>query len=376
MDLAAAVGRAQRPDRRRAARRRCCPRRRPRRAPRRRTDPLRLGMAIVGGRLALVGLFVAAMPYTTTDGFEWSAGWLVSPRRRRRPRRSLLVLARRAPVLEPLGAIGVLAVAGLLVLWDTGTDTSASTGRLGARRCLRGRLRRCSRWPWSPSARCATHPVLTWIAMVGLVVFTTFQSFAVFAPIVQGAWLFLVLGTGLPGHRVPLRPGQARDRAGLDLDARHRPEGAGPMKSSSPSRSSPPAQAALVGVAVAPQLSARVTGDTYLVPGGTARPDRPVPRRLRRARLPRPAPRRLQSSTGIGTLDDGIAATLYITLVEEDGVDGSPTTGRATVPPTTGPTSPATTATGRSVRHRELVPAAGRGASRPRSCCATGRSPR
>ena len=31
--------------------------------------------------------------------------------------------------------------------------------------------------------------------MVGLVVFTTFQSFAVFAPIVTGAWLFVVLGT-------------------------------------------------------------------------------------------------------------------------------------------------------------------------------------
>ena len=39
------------------------------------------------------------------------------------------------------------------------------------------------------------HPALTWMAMVGLVVFTTFQSFAVFAPIVTGAWLFVVLGT-------------------------------------------------------------------------------------------------------------------------------------------------------------------------------------
>ena len=36
---------------------------------------------------------------------------------------------------------------------------------------------------------------LTWIATAALVVFTTFQSFAVFATIVTGAWLFVVLGT-------------------------------------------------------------------------------------------------------------------------------------------------------------------------------------
>ena len=39
------------------------------------------------------------------------------------------------------------------------------------------------------------HAALTWLATAALVVFTTFQSFAVFAPIVTGAWLFVVLGT-------------------------------------------------------------------------------------------------------------------------------------------------------------------------------------
>jgi K+ transporter len=32
------------------------------------------------------------------------------------------------------------------------------------------------------------------MATVALVVFTTFQSFAVFAQVIQGAWLFVVLG--------------------------------------------------------------------------------------------------------------------------------------------------------------------------------------
>jgi hypothetical protein len=35
---------------------------------------------------------------------------------------------------------------------------------------------------------------LTFIATAALVVFTTFQAFAVFAAIVQGAWLFVLLG--------------------------------------------------------------------------------------------------------------------------------------------------------------------------------------
>jgi len=35
-----------------------------------------------------------------------------------------------------------------------------------------------------------------------LVVFTVFQSFAVFAPVVQGAWLFLLLGVVLLGTGV------------------------------------------------------------------------------------------------------------------------------------------------------------------------------
>lgn len=37
-------------------------------------------------------------------------------------------------------------------------------------------------------------PHLTWIAVLGLTVFTTVQSFAVFAEIITGAWLFVALG--------------------------------------------------------------------------------------------------------------------------------------------------------------------------------------
>lgn len=148
----------------------------------------------VGALLGMASLFIAAVPYTTTDDFEWD-GWLVT---------SLviaaiavaaaLVLARGRARLEPLVALAVLGVAGLMVLWDTGTDTSqvdledwahAAAGvvafvALAVALVALGTLR--------------DNSVLTVIAMVGLVIFTTFQSFSVFAAIVQGAWLFLVLG--------------------------------------------------------------------------------------------------------------------------------------------------------------------------------------
>ena len=55
------------------------------------------------------------------------------------------------------------------------------------------------------------HAPLTWMAMAGLVVFTTFQAFAVFAPIVTGAWLFVVLGS------VFLATGFLFDRARREL---------------------------------------------------------------------------------------------------------------------------------------------------------------
>ena len=67
---------------------------------------------------------------------------------------------------------------------------------------------------------------LTWVATAALVVFTTVQSFAVFAEIVEGAWLFVLLGLVFAGT------GWLADRARRELakslsDERHRAGGAG-----------------------------------------------------------------------------------------------------------------------------------------------------
>lgn len=148
----------------------------------------------VGALLGMVTMFVAAVPYTTTDDFEWN-GWLVG---------SLvaaavlaivaLVVTRGRARLEPVVAVAVVAVAVLMVLWDTGTDTSQVDAADVAHAAFSVVAFVALAVALVAIGTLRDNPVLTAIAMVGLVIFTTFQSFAVFAAIVEGAWLFLVLG--------------------------------------------------------------------------------------------------------------------------------------------------------------------------------------
>ena len=165
----------------------------------------------VGAAAALAMLFAAALPYVTLEDFTWSR-WLVA---------GLVVagvaataaalLARGRERLEPLGAVAVVAVSVALVLWDTGADTAeldvadwAHAGLsvavyvvVAVGVAVLGILRDSWR--------------LTALAMIGIVVFTTFQSFAVFAQIIEGAWLFVVLGL------IFLGTGYGFDRARREL---------------------------------------------------------------------------------------------------------------------------------------------------------------
>ncbi len=100
-----------------------------------------------------------------------------------------------ARLLEPAGAAVVLGTATLLAVWQTGTDTSTvdTADWLHAAVSVAAYVLLAVGLVALGTVR--DHVPLTWMAMAGLVVFTTFQSFAVFAPIVTGAWLFVVLGT-------------------------------------------------------------------------------------------------------------------------------------------------------------------------------------
>ncbi len=166
---------------------------------------------LVAGGFALTAMFVAAVPDVGSDDIVWSF-WLIT---------ALVVAGAFAAVaalrtsglkaLEPAAAIAVLVIATLLATWQTGTDTSdidvadwlhaaisvLAYVLLAVALVALGTLRE--------------HAALTWTATAALIVFTTFQSFAVFAPIVTGAWLFVVLGT------IFLGTGYLVDRARREL---------------------------------------------------------------------------------------------------------------------------------------------------------------
>jgi uncharacterized membrane-anchored protein len=81
-------------------------------------------------------------------------------------------------------------------------------------------------------------------------------------------------------------------------------------------------QLVLVGLGVAPQLSAHLAGDSYLVRVAPVDPIDPF--RGAYVALDYPDLRHDDSQSfvepGLGALDDGESGDLYVTLVEEDGV--------------------------------------------------------
>ena len=167
----------------------------------------------VGAGLALAALFAAALPSVTATDFVWStwlvAGTIVAGL----AAGAAIVLVRGYARLEPIGALVVLAASVLMVLWNAGDDPEVLTLVDWAHAAVSvgvyvvvavgvavlGILRNSWR--------------LTALATAGLVVFTTVQSFAVFAQIIQGAWLFVILGL------IFLGTGYLFDRARRELAA-------------------------------------------------------------------------------------------------------------------------------------------------------------
>jgi uncharacterized membrane protein len=148
----------------------------------------------LGCALAMITLFAAAIPYTTTEGFEWDVWLVLELAAAGVAAGAALLLARGTARWEPLGVLGVLGFSVLMVLWDTGTDTSSVGADDWAHAAIGVAAYVVVAVGLAALGTLRDAPVLTVIAMIALVVFTTFQSFAVFAAIIQGAWLFVVLG--------------------------------------------------------------------------------------------------------------------------------------------------------------------------------------
>lgn len=148
----------------------------------------------IGAVLLLSGLFAAAIPYVGRDNFEWTPTLVIGVVVAAFATTAAIVLGRGRARLEPVGGLILTALAVVLVLWEAGTDANnvdaAAWGHAAvsigayvaaaAGVAVVGILRDSGR--------------LTAFATISLVIFTTFQAFAVFAQIIQGAWLFVVLG--------------------------------------------------------------------------------------------------------------------------------------------------------------------------------------
>jgi uncharacterized membrane protein len=165
-----------------------------------------------GALLALTSLFVAALPSVGTGDFAWTP-WLVGG----------LVLASVCAIaalavttgsgrLEPVGAVAVAGISVALVLWEAGAEAS---DRLTAADWAHAGLSVAAYVALAVGVAALGVVQDSWrltaLATAALVVFTTFQSFAVFARIVQGAWLFVLLGL------VFLATGYLFDRARREL---------------------------------------------------------------------------------------------------------------------------------------------------------------
>lgn len=161
----------------------------------------------------LIGLFAAALPWLDADDVEWTPTLVAALGVALTLAVAAVVVAPGQARLEPLAAVGASALAVLLVLWDAGGDVDrvgaedwahaivavAAYVALAAGVAVLGVLR--------------DSPRLTALATTAIVLFTTVQSFAVFAQVIQGAWLFVFLGLVLLGT------GYAADRGRRQLAA-------------------------------------------------------------------------------------------------------------------------------------------------------------
>ncbi|MCB0906118.1 MAG: DUF2157 domain-containing protein [Nocardioidaceae bacterium] len=169
----------------------------------------------VGVVLLLVGLFAGAIPGIDSE-LDWTVSLAIGLGAAALVAVLGLVLGVGRVRLEPLGAVLIGAVAVVLALWETGGEPDVVTA---------------GDWLHAGVAVVAYVLVSTGVAALGvvrdswrltalatiaLVVFTTFQSFAVFARIIEGAWLFVILGvvflaTGFLADR-------ARRRLAIELE--------------------------------------------------------------------------------------------------------------------------------------------------------------
>ncbi|GII56857.1 hypothetical protein Pth03_52460 [Planotetraspora thailandica] len=168
---------------------------------------------LAGVVLTLSGLFVAASPGVSADRAFWSptvwagltaAGIAIT---------AAVVLTGRDGRREALAVASMIGIALLLVMW-TPLGTHWYTGAFSAEQTARGVVGMlayvlAATWFAVVAARRELS-YLVYLVTAALVLFVTFQSFAVFQPLLTGAALFLTLGVVFIGSGFLVNYGRRR----------------------------------------------------------------------------------------------------------------------------------------------------------------------
>jgi uncharacterized membrane protein len=153
-----------------------------------------------GALLVLIGLFAAALPFVTAEDFRWPALLTVGLAAAALAATAGVLLADRDGRLELVAPVAALGAGLLLVLWDPGvTDPSEVTGTAYLHAFVSVAVYLAAAGWYAVLGTLRDTARLTVLATGALVVFTTVQAFAVFAPIISGATLFLLVGVVLVG---------------------------------------------------------------------------------------------------------------------------------------------------------------------------------
>ncbi len=147
-----------------------------------------------GVAMLLIGLFAAAVPSLDRTDFAWTPTLIAGTTIAAILAPAAMAVSTGRARLEPIAAIVTTLIGIGLVLWEAGNDPDNIDAAAWLHAAVSVGAYVAAAAAVAALGVLRDSPRLTALATLALVIFTTFQSFAVFAQIIQGAWLFVFLG--------------------------------------------------------------------------------------------------------------------------------------------------------------------------------------
>ncbi len=165
--------------------------------------PWRLAAGVTG----LLGLFIASVPNSSEQG-TWQTGAIVCAVVAVVAALAALFIAPARGLLrwEPLIPVAMLLAGSALAAWTSASDPADVSLNDWAHSAIAVVVFVAAATAYAVIATLRNSPPLMLVAVLSLAAFVTFQSFAVFARLIDGGWLFVLVGavfviTGLLADR-------------------------------------------------------------------------------------------------------------------------------------------------------------------------------